>query len=242
MMRRIISLILVGICLMASAQDERESKAFKDRFFLGMVSAYYIDFVSSPLQKLDRSVDLGGGVITPDTAVPFQTTYLSYVSIGLEPRYNLYEFNEDLAIAVSMPMTVGFGQAFPQNEDVEGASGFGNVQVPLMLKGYYGTQSTYDSRANFGLSAGIGLEYNKLGLVDLDGRNWIKDANKGWFMPCASIAFHMWRNNAPIEVNLKIGRGPMTDYDQDKFGQFLTDGKRKTRASSAKLSFVYLFN
>lgn len=243
-MRQLFSALFIGAFVISSFGQEAESdsKNFKDHFFLGFVSSYYIDFVSSPLQIVDFSRELQGGFTTPDTAIPFQTRYIALFSIGVEARYNFYEHGDNLAFAISMPVTMGFGEAIPQNEDVEGASGYSNIQIPMLLKTYYGTHSTYRNSSEFGVSAGAGFEYNKLGLIATDGREKVKDANKGWIMPVFSLSAHFWRNNAPIEINFKYGKGANSDYSVNKHGQALIDGKRTTRASSTKLSFVYLFN
>ena len=240
-MNRLLPILFLLLSLNSQAQDD-----FKDRFFIGFVSSYYIDFVSSPLSIIDvsRKIDdgVGGFIQTTDTAVPFQSRFLSFVSIGVEPRYNLLELDDNMALALSMPLTIGLGQAFEQNDDVYGARGFGNFQVPLLLKFYLGTNSTYKSTDDFGFSAGAGFEYNKLALVSTEEVQAIKDANKGWIMPTFSASLHFWRGNSPIEINFKYGRGELRSYNTNFTGFPLPDGERLTRANSIKLSFIYLLN
>lgn len=248
MKKAIIAVVVCFAQLYSWAQTESkaEDKGIKDKLFLGFVTAYYLDFVSSPLKIIDMSIKLddgnGGYIQTPDTAVPFQTRYISFVSLGVEPRYNIKEFNENLSLAIAAPITVGFGQAFAQNDDVHGARGFGNIQAPLLLKLYAGSNATYASIADFGISAGAGLEYNKLSIIATEEDNRIVDANKGWFMPTFSASVHFWRGNSPIEVNFKYGRGNLQSYKVNKQGSALVDGERFTRANSIKLSFIYLFD
>ncbi len=241
-----ILILTFSLFLGFSAVAQEEKSKIKDKLFLGLVTSYYIDFVSSPLKIVDfsRLLDDGnGGVIqTPDTAVPFQTRYISFVSIGFEPRYNIHEFNENVSIGIAMPATIGFGQAYPHNNDVSGARGFGNVQVPLLAKLYFGTNATYDSKADFGFSAGAGVEYNKLALIATDEDKRVKEANRGWIMPTFSGSVHFWRGNSPIEVNFKYGHGIVSTYRTNAQGFPLPDGERITRANSIKLSFVYLLN
>ena len=240
-MKKIFLLLILSFPIATMAQDE-----FKDRFFIGFVSSYYIDFISSPMSIVDlsRTIDdgVGGTIQTPDTAVPFQTRFISFISIGVEPRYNLYQFNENAAIAIAAPMTLGFGQAFEQNEDVEGARGYGNFQLPILLKFYMGTNSTYESTEDFGFSAGAGFEYNKLALIPTDENQRILDANRGWIMPTFSVSVHFWRGNSPIEINFKHGRGALSSYRVNSTGSPLPDGERFTRANSTKLSFIYLLD
>ncbi|MFY0643308.1 MAG: hypothetical protein JXR19_02460 [Bacteroidia bacterium] len=240
-MNRLLLILFLFASLGSQAQDK-----FKDKFFIGFVSSYYIDFVSSPLSLIDvsRMIDDGAGgfIQTTDTAVPFQSRFLSFVSIGVEPRYNLLEFEDNMALALAMPATIGLGQSFEQNDDVLGARGFGNFQVPLMLKFYLGTNATYRSTDNFGFSAGAGFELNKVALVSTDDIQAIKDANKAWIMPVFSASLHFWRGNSPIEINFKYGRGELRSYNTNYTGFPLQDGERFTRANSIKLSFIYLLN
>lgn len=232
-MKKLLFLIPVLLISMGlKAQSD-----FREKFFLGFVSSYYLDFVSSPLKVVDLSTQF-----STDTAAPFQTRYVSFISLGLEPRYNIKEVNDNIAFAVSMPFTVGFGQAFPHNEDITGATGYGNIQLPLLLKAYVGNSSTYNSTEEFGFSVGAGFELNKIGLIPLDEDNRIKEANTAWIMPVFSGSVHFWRGSTPLEINFKYGRGEQSTYSKTRYGQQLPDGERTTRANSIKLSFVYLFD
>lgn len=230
------------------ADSKKEStNKLRERLFIGFVTSYYIDFVSSPLKIVDLSERLddgqGGFIQTPDTAVPFQTRYISFISLGFEPRYNIYEFNDEMALGLAMPMTIGFGQAFPHNQDVAGAKGFGNLQIPLLARLYFGTNSTYNSASDYlGVSAGAGFEYNKLAIINTDEDNRIKDANRGWIMPTFSVSVHFWRGSSPLEVNFKYGLGEIGTYDTNKQGSKLPDGERISRANSIKLSLNYLLD
>jgi hypothetical protein len=198
--------------------------------------------VSSPLQLLDRSelIDTPNQIYNTKKNIPHQTRYLSYFSIGLEPRINLIEINDDIALSVAVPMTIGLGQAVPHNSEVLGATGFGSIQIPLMLKGYFGSISTYKSKENIGLSIGAGFEYNKVALFEFNKDQY--DDNKGWIMPAFSGSFHFWRGNSPLEVNVKYGFGREQKYSKNKDGGNISGGSRTTKASSLRLSLVYLLN
>lgn len=258
-MRKIF--VLVGIFLFSLGyaqtveEDELEEvkpkvqKEFKDRFYLGLVSSYYIDFATTPLTTIGE-VYIGEIVDPNDPSktipnygdIPSQTTYNSFFSMGIEPRYNIKDFNENLAFAVSAPLTIGFGQSFPANTTVSGAYGFGSLQIPIMAKIYLGTASTYESNEDFGLSAGLGFEFNKIGLINPGASEEEQNALKPWVMPTASAAVHFWRGNSPMEVNVKYGFGSLQSYQTDQFGQPLVTGERTTRANSIKLTLVYLMN
>jgi len=229
-------------------KEKTPKQEFKDKFYLGLVSSYYIDFVTAPL-TFDR-LRVGAEPDPNDPTkyidkyenVPFQTTYNSFFSMGVEPRYNIKDFNKNLAFGIAAPITIGFGQAFASNENVFGASGFGSIQVPILAKIYLGTASTYASDEDFGLSAGVGFEINKIGIIAPGASELEQDAMRAWVMPSASAAVHFWRGTSPMEVNVKYGFGPISEYRTDKYGQVLSQGPRSTRASSIKLTFVYLMN
>lgn len=237
MKRIVLTLLIIVSFLGVRAQEE-----FRDKLFLGVISSYYLDFATSPLSTVNLSRDLGGGIITPDTAAPYQNVYLGLFSIGLDVRYNIHEFNENFALAVSAPVTIGFGEVRPQYDDITGVVGYGSVQVPVLAKFYLGTNATYKSDVDFGVSIGAGYEYNKISLFTTTSNQKLRDANEGWLMPVFSVGIHFWRGNSPLEVNFKYGRGPFTEYSRDRYSNPLSDGRRITSANSTKLSFIYLFD
>lgn len=228
---------------MVLAQDETTPM---DRFFLGTASTFYIDFVTSPLSTQEVRVgaqpDPNDPTQTIDVfaEVPKQTQYISYFSFGLEPRYNFKEFGDDIAIAISAPVTIGFGQSFAANDDVIGNGGFGSLQLPILGKIYMGAASTYRSNQDFGINLGAGFEVNKIGIVNF-GSFEEANSNPAWIMPTVAGGIHFWRGNSPMEVNFKYGFGGRDTYRFDKFGSVLA-APRTTRASSIKLTFIYLTN
>ena len=113
-------------------------------------------------------------------------------------------------------------------------------RFPLLFKAYFGSTSTYQSSEPIGVSLGAGLEYNKVGIFDF-GSDSLNE-NRGWIMPTISGAFHFWRGNSPIEVNVKYGFGTEQQYRKNLHGEFLTSGPRTTKASSLKVSLVYLLD
>ena len=214
---------------------------WESRLFLNFSNAFLVDFISSPLTYFDVEFTDPGDIKRIEQGAS-QTSYLSYYTVGFEPRYNVYEFKKNLSLAVSVPLGIGFGQAYASHESVRGGTGIGNIQVPLLLRVYYGAGSTFKSMDDFGLDIGAGLEYNKLGVLDLGFTEKISGVNEGWLMPAAIVGIHFYRGISPIEVNLKYGFGPVQEQFDDQFGSRLLDGKRNTRASSIKLNFVYTLN
>lgn len=242
-MRETIFGLLIFLSTGLVAQSERTPM---DRFFLGTASTFYIDFVTSPLStervRVGAQPDPNDPTQSIDVfaEVPKQTQYISYFSFGLEPRFNLKEFSDDIAFAVSAPVTIGFGQSFEANEDVLGNSGFGSIQLPVLAKIYLGAASTYRSNQDFGINLGAGFEVNKIGIVNF-GSFEEANSNPAWIMPTVAGGIHFWRGNSPMEVNFKYGFGAKDTYRFDKFGTFLS-APRVTRASSIKLTFIYLTN
>lgn len=226
-------------------------KSFEDRFFIAATTSTYLDIATSPVSIINTVVGYDpdpntGNPIPRYSEVPYQSTSWSIFSFGFEPRYNLMEMDKNTALAVSAPMSFGFGQTVPANADVRGAEGIGAFQLPVLLKLYVGNQATYDTEKDFGISIGGGLEYNRIGLISM-GTPDQNAPNKGWVHPVATLGFHFWRGLSPMELNLKYGAGGFVQYDTDLNGNPITnDGgiltTRQGRSSSFKLSFVYLLN
>lgn len=237
-------LLLAGVA--AKAQNNTPDSDFRDRFFLGVNTSYYLDIVTTPLRITtsptgNEIYDTATNQFYPEVAdLPNQTTYITFFSFGLEPRYNIKEFTENLALAVSAPASVGFGVAEPANEDVKGVTGYGSFQIPVLVKLYLGSGSTYESNEDFGISAGGGFELNKVALINNSGED--PSTAKAWIMPTVSGGIHFWRGSSPMEVNVKYGFGRLQEYSVDRYNRRLLSGSRTTRASSFKLSFTYLLN
>ena len=128
-MRKILAILSLFLIMLAQSADAQ----VRDNLFLGLVSSFYVDFVSSPVQLVDHSRIIDDSIRTPNFDIPYQTRYLSFFSIGIEPRYNLFELGDNFALSVAAPITFGLGQAVPHNEDVLGAQGFGSIQVPPFI-------------------------------------------------------------------------------------------------------------
>lgn len=250
-MKKIIFSLLVCSLLSAQAQvleeydnedpsETPKSSIWVDQLFLSVTTSYYIDFITSPVNIYQREyAAVGGGVRYDDAAA--QSSYSSFFSIGFEPRLNLYEPKKNLALAVAVPMAIGFGNAFP-TENSAGSRGVGHLQVPAMLRLYTGANSTFDAEDDIGVSIGAGFEWNKIGIINLSTEPEPSGINKPWVMPVISLGAHFYRGYTPLEVNLKYGFGKLQNQYLDGFGNALDVGVVTTRANSLKLSLVYLLN
>ncbi len=220
--------------------QEDKTPLFNDwrgRLHTGVSSSYFIDFISSPLGEVDVVYTDPGNIKRIEKGAT-QTSYSSYFTIGFVPRYNLVELNSNLAIAASLPVAIGFGNASASSTSVIGGTGFGNLQIPLMFHFFYGAESTFRSQEKVGFNIGCGYEFNKIGLIDFS-INRSEPINKAWLMPAITGGVQFYRGLSPVEVNVKYGFGKVQDQWVDQYGNKLTDGKRITRAYSLKLCFIY---
>lgn len=244
MLRKIVFLLSVFVWTYESYAQLSEEH--QERFFFNTVYSPFLDFVNSPvyLQNTPVEWDANRNPIRFEQ-VPSQILGISYLSVGIEPRYNLKEWNDNLALAVSMPATIGFAIVGASGNEVTGASGIGNLQIPLLLKVYLGNGSTYRTEKNIGFSMGAGFEYNKLPLLFQSNSSSDEVFRSGWVMPAVSTGLHIWRGNMPMEFNLKFGFGRLKAYSRDKNGEPIIDDatlqsiERFSRAYSFKLTFVY---
>ena len=150
------------------------------------------------------------------------------------------DFKENLALAMSAQIAAGFGSTYAASEYAASAEGFGNFQIPVMLRLYYGASATQAAQDDFGVNIGAGYELNKIGVLNF-GENKNPDKNRAWIMPAVALGVHFYRGSSPMEVNLKYGFGPIQNQKIDNFGQPIF-GRHTTRANSIKLSFTYLLD
>ena len=247
--------IFLGFGQVYDNEDDEESKEYdtksdffdyKKKLYLGLNNSFYVDFITSPVGTFQiEYAEPGGGVRYEDAAV--QSRYLSYFTIGIEPRYNLVDFKKNLALAMSAQIAAGFGSTYAASEYAASAEGFGNFQIPVMLRLYYGASATQAAQDDFGVNIGAGYELNKIGVLNFrENRNRDKNSDvpppqQAWIMPAVALGVHFYRGSSPMEVNLKYGFGPIQNQEIDNFGNPIP-GRRTTRANSIKLSFTYLLD
>jgi hypothetical protein len=227
-----LTIVLFALTICATnvyAQDED----YNDNFFLSMHSSFYFDYIWTPLKvEYAPTGNVGPDPTDPSKTVPlfaeipFQSFANNLVSFGLEPRYNIRKLDENSAIAISSPISLGIGQvtAPPYSDfSVGGIEGFGTLQIPLYAKLYVGSGSTYECEKDFGISMGVGLEFNKVGLIRLDQTQSDYQGSTAFVIPVASIGFHFWRGYSPVEVNIKYGETSATYFSFDRDGDSILD-------------------
>ncbi len=214
------------------------------RFFISLTTSTYLDMIVSPLTihfDATGNFDINGNPTFKD--IPYQTQELNIVSFGIEPRYNLKEFDENSSLSISAPISLGIGNSFSAASDnliVRGINGFGSLQVPLLFKLTVGNSSTYNTQKDIGFSIGAGAELNKIGLINL--MDMSNKYNKAFVLPCFSAGFTFMRNDGPMEINFKYAFGSIKVQEMDGQGRSLLLAQRTTRAQTFKLSWVYLLN
>ena len=257
MSRKIIILSLILIQGMLSfAQEEGDEpipvskkNTNSQKFLIAFSTSTYTDILISPIKFHNTATgktDVQGNPIFGE--IPFQSMQYNIISLGLEPRYNLKEFDDNTALTLASPVSFGIGVTTPVDPDkleVNGSSGFGSIQIPIILKLFLGNGSTYNTEKDFGFNIGGGLELNKIGLINLSGES--DKFNKAFVMPCVTAGILFMRGDSPLEVNFKYGFGSMTTQDINSQGDPLLDNnglpyRRTARGQTLKLSFTYLMN
>jgi len=254
-MKKLLVLMLAVFAILPLAMSQEESEESKDKstrdqmadvFFLALTTSTYTDLIISNLTYntiATGNTDINGNPTF--ASIPFQSVQYNIVSFGIEPRFNLKEFDENASLSVSTPISLGIGSTYAVDDQVvRGAEGFGSIQVPLLLKINLGNGSTYKTQKDFGFNIGAGLEFNKIGIINANGPN---PYNKAFVLPCFTSGVVFMRGSSPMEVNFKYGMGKLRTQDIDFQGEPLVDNvgipyKRTTRGQSIKLSFIYLLN
>ena len=227
------SALIIFALLTGTITSFAQNDDYDENFFLSMHSSFYFDYIWTPLTVENAPT----GNVKPDpndpnntvpiyAEIPFQSFANNLVSFGLEPRYNIRTLDENSAIAISAPISLGIGQVTepPYSDYSVGAiNGFGSIQIPIFAKLYIGSGSTYDCEKDFGISMGVGLEYNKVGLIRFDQSSSDYQGKTGFVLPVASLGFHFWRGYSPVEVNIKYGETSYTSFSYDRNGDSIKD-------------------
>ncbi len=252
-MKKLIVLFAFSICLNPSLYAQEE---FNDDFFISFHSTAYFDFIWTPLKvqfaPTGNTIIVDGQEQPEFKNIPFQSFTNNIFSFGIEPRYNIKQLDENSAIALASPISIGLGQVTQPplaNHSVGSIEGFGSIQIPLYAKLYVGSGSTYETEKDYGISLGLGFEFNKIGLLRFDNPSDIEanDLNKGFVLPVASLGIHFWRGYSPVELNIKYGQGQTVEYDFDRNGDVITDNvgriiKGSSKARVFRASISYLLN
>ncbi len=148
-------------------------------------------------------VNAGEGLIT-------QSFMINTLSLGAEIRHNVLTINDNLALEVSLPLTLGYGEmrSSPFNEKLAYVQGYGSLQLPILFGIHTNCGSTYSDDHETGFSFRLGSQYTKMGLVrDTKSFENIYAGKTSYFTPVATIGVHFWLGSYITELRLKGGMG-----------------------------------
>lgn len=224
----LVLLFLVSIVSHAFSQSSPNNKMFHAIGF-----SFLTDFSIGPL-----SWELGNfqpnsngskaGVFNPATGQygTYDTSF--YQGFGYSPftflyrfRYNVYEPSDNFAVSLGITPSLGLSI---------GGGGVGHINVPVMATAEFGAGSTYSSTAGVGGLFGIGFEYTKLPLLNIN-KNATIDS---WYEFVVATGIRYWGiSNKLREVNIKLGYGSAGPPSSIAIYE---------RAISARLAWIYFLN
>lgn len=181
--------------------------------------------------------------VNADYEVPTSTLF-SLVSLSAEMKYNVKEFNSDMALSVAASPGLGLMSSMFGT-----GNGVGNLKIPVYLQLDFGNLSTFESMKDKGFGIGLGIEYHNLGLF---GGNSSDENNTNVapvIAPAARLGYRYFnRNNNSREIALKIGLPAKTDAEfetqiQNIDGTFETiTATEEVKITSVQLSWIVYFN
>ena len=250
------SIRIVGILLFSLITTLSKAQSIADKLHWSLHYTVFADMIWSPLvmeyAPTGNTIIQDGQEVAEYREIPVQSFINNVLSGGVEVRYNLTEFNDDQALALSVPISFGIGHVTQppnisgKNHHVANAPGYGSFQLPVMAKLYFGAGATSESTSYTGFSLGFGIEFNKLGVVQFQQQSDVPapSGRSNFVIPVGSLSYHVIQGRRPAEFRIKYGRGPLTEYFIDKYGNpILNDrgivSKGIARAQSISFSFVY---
>lgn len=218
------SLLITALSLFVFLFSNKDSLGQK--FIIGYGLSVYTDMaIFSPESNSDLNIESDLGI--------------SILSVSAEMKYNLYEFNSDLAFSVASSPSIGI--MINNNLGDNDNSGFGNLRIPVYAQLDYGNLSTFESMKNFGIGIGIGYQFDRYNLFgDAEG------ISVGTVATRLGIRYFN-RNNKSREVALKVGL-PKTITDTYNTVVFENgDAVEReieidTKITSFQLSWILYFN
>ena len=180
-------------------------------------------------------IGYGMSVCTELITVNYTDNYIYYIepraginllSFSIEMKYNLYEFNEDLALSISSSPGVGLG--VPISED-----GLGNVRLPIYAQIDYGKLSTSSTSNRVGIGIGLGYQfetYNLFGEIDKVSFGTVAGRIGFRFFDTTELAFKI---GFP-----KLIPQPSSDHRPD----FYSYPERQAHITSYHLSLIFYLN
>lgn len=192
------------------------------RFMIGYGIAVYTDiaFLNSDF--------------TDDEGSEINSTGFSLATLSVEMKYNLHEFNSDLALSAASSPALGLMTFSNSNSD-----NLGHYRVPIMAQLDWGNLSTFESLKDFGVGLGIGYQF---AAYNLFGEGNSLSANG----MVARLGFRYFnRKNAAREIAIKYEFPREVEQEYEVFDFNNPSPVTQTvqyDLSSVSLSFILYFN
>lgn len=152
---------------------------------------------------------------------------IGLVSVGYEPRLNIYNYYDYISVSVSAPVTASFSAISGRT------AGVFNLHVPLMVEGNFFGQSVYNSYDQKGFSIGLGARYTLAPIVVIDQG----DSKRHWVTPQARLGFK-WENSYGEKRSANVSFGFTKPYRYRTYSQVNPSGYRTKTTLSG---FCFLF-
>lgn len=198
------------------------SQGLADRYLSSLGGTYFLDYSATPV-KAEWREDLSN----PDWEYRSASS-VSVYTIIYNARLNVLEPSDNLAVSASVAPALGVNFS---------EIGIGSINVPLTVNLDFGAGATYHTTHNAGGTFGLGVEYNKIGLIPT-GDVAADDYQTSWVQPVVIAGVRYWnRKNNLREINFKFGMGDARDYRE-----YDDEALTTRRSITARLSFIKFLN
>ena len=198
------------------------AQGLADRYIGSLGNTYFLDYASTPV----ASEVINPGSFDAYTEYHIDQSF-SLFTIVYTARLNVLEPSDNFALSANVVPALGI--AFSE-------AGYGSINVPLTINADFGAGATYHTTRDVGGTFGVGLEYNKIGLISKEG---VDSAFKtSWMQPVVTTGVRYWnKKNKMREINLKFGMGGAQDYRE-----YQSDDLTSRRSLTARVVFISFLN
>ena len=141
---------------------------------------------------------------------------LSYATVVYPIRYNILEPFNNLGLGINTSPSLSLSLS---------EYGIGSFNIPAYLSLNFGAGSTSDSKKDWGGYFGVGYEFSKINIINLETKEYgIKDNGRGetfpikshWTEPMLIVGFRWWLSGVElIDLSLKYGFGSNIDLPEN---------------------------
>jgi hypothetical protein len=189
-------------------------------FLSGGMNGYYTSYDKDTNDVNEANINFLGG---------FDILFL-----GVQYHYTLKKIDKDKSFTIHAFPTLGL------NVQLDNEIALGGLQFPLFVNYNYGAGATNSSKEDYGYSLGLGLEFIRTGLINIEKENTYNSSiakRKNVIQPVFNAGYRYVNDNDKIrEWNLKIGYFPKNIAD--KFGNVFP-GETNLPSLWGRLSLTY---